>query len=193
MPIVDLHAWTMADLASLRGKLTNGVVELVPQERWHEQADGGGSTIAGLLLHLARHQDLAVNAVVRNRPPVFMEHRDALGLAAAPMGVGLAERESLEWTRHIGPDALRAYVDDVFTTTTAWLDALGSLALDVEPNTAYRLTHQGQLDPDDFPWLYSMWHGKAVWWFVQWPVLGHGHTHTGEAVSIRDRFGLSPF
>lgn len=193
MRFVDLHQWMNADLASLRGKLTNGVVEMVPHERWHEQADGGGSTIAGLLFHLARHHDLAVNAVVRNHPTLFAAHRDALGLADAPNGVGLAEREDREWTARIAAEALLSYVDDVFTTTATWLDALGTMALDVEPNTPYRLTHQGLLDPDHFPWLYSMWQGKAVWWFVQWPVLGHGHTHTGEAVSIRNRFGLSPF
>ena len=67
------------------------------------------------------------------------------------------------------------------------------LALDIEPNTDYRLTHRASLDRDDVPWLYSMWEGKALWWFVQWPVIGHGHAHTGEAISIRNRMGLSPF
>ena len=46
---------------------------------------------------------------------------------------------------------------------------------------------------DEFPWLYSMWAGKALWWFVQWPVIGHGHAHVGEAISLRNRMGLSPF
>jgi len=32
-----------------------------------------------------------------------------------------------------------------------------------------------------------------VWWFLQWPVLGHGHAHVGEAISVRNRMGLSPF
>ncbi|MCB0957816.1 MAG: DinB family protein [Ilumatobacter sp.] len=190
---MDLHGWMTADLASLRTKLYDGVMGIVPADRWHEQADGGGSTIAGLLLHLARHQDLAVNAVIRNHDPLFAAHRSALGLADAPAAVCLAEREAREWTGLADPAAVTAYVTDVFDTTTAWLDRLGSLATDIEPNTAYRLTHRGGLDPDELPWLYSMWGGKALWWFVQWPVLGHGHTHTGEAVSIRNRFGLSPF
>ena len=49
------------------------------------------------------------------------------------------------------------------------------------------------LTRDDVPWLYSMWEGKALWWLVQWPVLGHGNAHVGEGISVRNRMGLSPF
>ena len=38
-----------------------------------------------------------------------------------------------------------------------------------------------------------MWDGHTVDWFVQWPVLGHGQAHVGEAISVRNRMGLSPF
>ena len=53
---VDLMQWIEADLTAVRARLFDAVVGLVPQDRWHEQADGGGTTIAGLLLHIARHQ-----------------------------------------------------------------------------------------------------------------------------------------
>src|SRR5258706_5525792 len=49
-------------------------------QRWVEQADNGGSSIAHLLLHVARHQDLAVSTAIRNHPPLFAAHRAALGL-----------------------------------------------------------------------------------------------------------------
>jgi hypothetical protein len=32
-----------------------------------------------------------------------------------------------------------------------------------------------------------------LWWFVQWPVIGHGNAHVGEGISLRNRMGLSPF
>ena len=190
---VDLHAWMLADLASMRGKLFDSVVRLVPTSRWHDQVDDGGSTIAGLMLHLARHQDLAVNAVIRNHPPLFAEHREALGLTAFGHGVGLAESENRAATSLVEPMPLQDYVGAVFDGTAEWLGQLGSLALDIEPNTSYHLTHRADLAADEFPWLYSMWEGKALWWFVQWPVIGHGHAHVGEATSIRNRMGLSPF
>lgn len=190
---VDLHEWMIKDLAAVRSKLFDSVVRLVHADRWHEQADGGGTTLAGLLLHVARHQDLAVNAVIRNHEPIFATHREALGLADWRTSVGLAEQEDRSATALASPAALLAYATEVFDGTAEWLSPLGSMALDIEPNTAYRLTHRAGLDADELPWLYSMWEGKALWWFVQWPVIGHGHAHVGEAIGLRNRMGLSPF
>jgi hypothetical protein len=190
---VDLHQWMLSDFAAMRSKLFDSVIRLVHPDRWHEQADGAGSTLAGLLLHVARHQDLAVNAVIRNHEPLFIAHRAQLGLAELRPEVGLAEAEDRAATALVEPDALLHYLTDVFDQTRDWLEPLGSLALDIEPNTAYRLTHRGGLDADEVPWLYSGWEGKALWWLVQWPVIGHGHAHVGEAISIRNRMGLSPF
>ncbi len=190
---VDLHGWMTSDLASLRGKLFDGVVGLVPVQYWREQADGGGATLNGLLLHLARHHDLAVNAVIRDREPLFIAHRDALGLAGAPSGVGIAEAEDRSLSAAVDTAALARYLIDVFDTSAAWLDALGSLVLDSVPHSDYRLTTRAALDRDELPWLFAMWEGKPIWWLVQWPVIGHGHAHVGEATSIRNRLGFSPF
>lgn len=190
---MDLHEWTLADLASVRSKLFESVVALVPTNRWHEQADGGGTTITGLLLHVARHQDLAVNTVIRNHEPLFATHASALGLAGARPGAALPEKEDIAVTGLVGDEALLAYLTAVFDGTQHWLAELGNLALDIEPNCGYRLTHKAGLAESDFPWLYGLWGGKALWWLVQWPVIGHGHAHVGEAISIRNRMGLSPF
>ncbi|MES1170929.1 MAG: hypothetical protein ABUL56_01050 [Actinomycetota bacterium] len=190
---MDLHEWMVSDLASVRSKLFDSVIRLVPVARWHEQADGGGSTIAGLLLHVARHQDLAVNAVVRNHSPLFAEHAAALGLGGAQAGVALPEKEDPAVTSRVDDDALLAYVTAVFDGTAQWLGDLGTLALDIEPHTDYRLTNKAGLTEAEFPWLYNMWNGKTLAWFVQWPVIGHAHAHVGEAISIRNRMGLSPF
>lgn len=190
---MDLHDWMVADLAAVRSKLFETVVRLIPAPRWHEQADGGGTTIAGLLLHVARHQDLAVNTVIRNHTPLFADHAAALGLADAAPGVALPEKEDLAVTSQVPDQALLEYVTAVFDGTQQWLADLGTLALDIEPHTDYRLTNKAGLTEAEFPWLYSMWAGKALWWFVQWPVIGHAHAHVGEAISIRNRMGLSPF
>ena len=46
---------------------------------------------------------------------------------------------------------------------------------------------------DELDWLHGMWNAKPVWWLLQWPVVGHGHAHVGEAISVRNRMGLSGF
>jgi len=190
---MDLHQWIAADLAAVRGKLFDSVAALVPQERWHEQADGGGATVAGLLLHIARHQDLAVHVAVRNHEPLFAVHRHQLGLGAQPVGVGLSEAEDRAATAHIPADALLRYVEAVFDSTAAWLADLGTLVLDSVPDTGRHLTERAGITVDEFPWLHRMWGGQPIWWFVQWPVVGHANAHVGEGISIRNRMGLSPF
>jgi hypothetical protein len=190
---VDVHTWIAGDLENVREKLNDSVLRVVPMQRWVEHADDGGSSIAHLLLHVARHQDLAVTTAIRDHPPLFVEHRASLGLHGTPSSAGLPEREDPALTAMVRLDPLLSYVDAVFAATRSWLDDIGTMALDTIPNTSHRLTAKATLNVDEVAWLHRMWADKPVWWLVQWPVIGHGHAHVGEAISIRNRMGLSPF
>jgi DinB superfamily len=190
---MDLRAFLHDAHGDLCTRLFRQVIDIVPADRWHEQVDGGGSSLAWVLLHLTRHQDLAVSTAVRNHPPLYLAHRDALGLSGAPASAGIGEREDRDVSTAVAPPALRAYVEATFDATAAWLDTVALMAFDSVPDTADRLTDLAGLSADEMPWFYDMWAGKRVDWFVQWPVLGHGQNHTGEAIALRNRLGLSPF
>lgn len=190
---MDLQAWLLDTHGDLRRRLFGSVIEQVPTDRWGEQADGGGSSIAWLLLHLARHQDLALTTVIRSKPPLFLAHAAELGLADAPASSGLAEREQPDVVAAMPAAALEAYVLATFDATERWLRRLSAMALAVIPDTPRRLQSKALLDPGELDWLFGMWSGRTVEWFVQWPILGHGQGHLGEAVAVRNRLGLSPF
>jgi hypothetical protein len=190
---VNVHTWIANDLDSVQSKLAHSVLSVVPEQRWVERADDGGSSIAHLLLHLARHQDLAVTTAIRDHPPLFSAHRAALCLEDAAPFAGLPEREDTHLTRRVPLDPLVTYVETVFDATRSWLDRVGTMALDTVPDTGRRLTQLADLSVDDVDWLHRMWSDKPVSWLVQWPVIGHGHAHVGEAISVRNRMGLSPF
>lgn len=190
---MDLLTYLRADLASVRSKLSSSVIEIVPAANWAEQVDGGGSSIAHIVLHLARHQDLAVQTAILDRPPLFTEHRGALGLGRAADTAALSEREDPTITAGLDHAALLTYVDEVFDATARWLDRVGGMAMDTVPSTSRRLRVEAGLSVDEVPWLHRMWADKAVWWLAQWPVIGHGHGHVAEAISVRNRLGLSPF
>ena len=116
-----------------------------------------------------------------------------MGLRDAAPFAGLPEREDTALTASVALDPLLIYVDAVFDATRAWLAGVGTMALDTVPDTSRRLTELAGLTTDDVGWLHRMWDGKPVSWLVQWPVIGHGHAHVGEAISVRNRMGLSPF
>ncbi len=190
---MDLQAWLLDANGDLRRRLFGAVINQVPTERWSEQADGGGSSITWLLLHLARHQDLALTTVIRNKPPHYLSRAAALGLADMPTSSGLGEREQPSVTALVSPDALVDYVTATFDATERWLKKLSAMALVVVPDTPRRLQTRALLDPGELDWLFGMWSGHTVDWFIQWPVLGHAQGHLGEAIAVRNRMGLSPF
>jgi hypothetical protein len=84
-------------------------------------------------------------------------------------------------------------VSATFDATERWLHRLSAMALAVIPDTPRRLQTKALLDPGELDWLFGMWSGHTVDWFVQWPILGHGQGHLGEAIAVRNRMGLSPF
>jgi hypothetical protein len=190
---VDLRGWIAAEHASLRDRLFDGIVSRVPTDRWSEQADGGGSSIAWLLLHVARHQDLAVTTAIRDHQPLFASHRTALALDGAAAWAGLPEREDRGISLAVDPDRLVEYLAAVFDATDRWQGNVDSMALDTIPDTSERLERLAGITADDVDWLHRMWHERPVWWLVQWPVIGHGNAHVGEATSVRNRLGFSPF
>jgi hypothetical protein len=191
---IDLKGWVAADVEALRSKLFSSVVDVIPTERWHDQVDGGGSSVAHVVLHLARHQDLAITTAIRNHPPLFTEWATPLGLGAVGHidGASVSEREDRSVTAAVRCDTLVDYVQAVFEATTDWLERTGTLVLDTIPDAPRRLVQHAGLG-DDFQWLHNMWADKPVWWLLQWPVIGHGHAHVGELISLRNRLGLSPF
>ena len=190
---MNVHTWIGNDLESVHSKLSASVLSVVPRQRWVEQVDDGGSSLAHLVLHIARHHDLAVTTAIRNQPPLFAAHRAALGLADTRSSIGLPEREDPATSRALDLDALTTYLETVFDATRTWLDDVGTMALDTVPDTSRRLATKADLSVDEVDWLHRMWTDKPVWWLVQWPVIGHGHAHVGEAISVRNRMGLSPF
>ena len=189
---VDLRSWVLDDHANVMERLDRGVLSLVPPPRWTEHVDGGGSTIAWLLFHAAYHQDAAA-ALVEDRELVLGARRAALGLDALPAVAGIGEAEVPAVVDALDLTELDRYVRDVHAATARWLAVADLGRFDDVPDAASHLAHRVGIAEADAPWLHAMWTGKTVGWFVQWECIGHGHTHTGEAVSVRNRMGLSPF
>jgi hypothetical protein len=189
---MDLRAWVLADHATSLQRLERQVLALVPAERWRERADGGGNSIGWGVLHAWYHQDVAV-AVASGVDPLMTTRRGALGLAASTPFVGMGEAEVDGVADAIDPVALASYVHDVHARTDAWLRDLDLDVLDTVPAASSALSELAGIARADADWLHDMWTDKPVGWFVQWECIGHGHTHVGEMVSIRNRMGLSPF
>ncbi len=188
---MDLKAWIVSDLQSLRAKLAGGVLRLIPAERLGERVDGGGIAPTYILWHLARHHDAAVNAVLRGGGEVVEGWEERLGVDS-DLWRGLAESEDQELVEQLNSVEVGEYTLAVISSTASWLAEEGLPRLDAIPDAASALASQG-VPEDRFGWLYEMWDGKPAAWFLSWSAIGHGFNHLGELVSIRNRMGLCPF
>ena len=179
-----------------RARLANGVLGAIPAERRQELVDGGGIPPLYVLWHMTRHQDVAVNAVLRGRDELVHRWCDRIGVSS-DLWRGLAEGADLDLVEVLDPEAVGGYALEVLDSAIEWVetDPDGTLRLDrldEVPAAADALAALGT-PAEDFGWLYGMWDGKPRQWFLSWE--GHAHvvTHTGELVSLRNRMGLSPF
>ena len=189
---MDLRDWIVDEHAAVLARFEQSIVGTVPLERWTDPAGPGGSSIAFLAFHTAYHEDLAVNAVLRDRPPVLCEWRNALGLADLDPATGLAEAEPAELTAALELEPLGAYVRTVHESTVVHLATLDTATLTATADGPGALTAAGVAEAA-VPWLHRMWADKPVAWFLQWEAIGHRVNHLGEMVSVRNRLGLSPF
>ncbi len=189
---MKVRDWMLADHGDVRERFERGVAGRVPLERWKEHADGGGSSIAWLVLHHSYHQDLAIQTVVRDQPPLLHERRADLGLDSFSPTAGLSEAEDPAVVAAVDLAGLVRYATDVHDATHGWMRAVATMALDTTTEASARIERVG-VTRADVGWLHAMWDGKPVSWFARWEAIGHGHTHVGEMVSVRNRMGLSPF
>jgi hypothetical protein len=189
---MDLRSWVVADHATSLQRLERQVLDRVPADRWPERVDGGGNSIGWGVLHAWYHQDVALS-VVRGVDPIMSERRASLGLAGFAPFIGMGEAEFEGTVDAIDPVALLSYVRDVHARTAGWFDRVDLEALDVITDASHGLSELAGIARDDADWLHDMWTDKPAGWFVQWECIGHGHTHVGEMVSVRNRMGLSPF
>jgi hypothetical protein len=180
------------ELNDMTGRLRSSVLDVIPLDRHKERVDDGGSTVTSLLWHIARHQDIAMNAVVLGHEQVIEQHRGPCNSGSLSPADGLAEAESQAVTEVLDPAGVVAYYLAVCERTAEHLDAGRVGDLDRVPDSSAALTEAG-VERDVVPWLFNMWDAKPVSFHVRWEAISHGVTHTGELVSMRNRMGLSPF
>lgn len=190
--VMDLQAWVTEEHRATLERFDRSIAGVVPRDRWLDGAGDGGSSIAFLAFHTSYHEDVAVNAVLGAGDPVIAERRSWLGLDAFAPSAGLAEAEDRVLSGALDLDQLDAYVRAVHDRTAAWLASSFTSTLDRTPDSAAGLLAAG-IAESDVPWLFAMWRGQPVSWFVQWEAIGHRINHLGEMVSVRNRLGLSPF
>lgn len=165
---------------------------------WADLADGQRrcrptpehNSLAWVLWHMARCEDVAVNMVLRGTEEVL--DRDAwlnqLGITSRHIGTGATAAEVDAISQVIDLAALRAYRAAVGRETQAWVATLDFNTLDhlITPAEAQRAIAKGDFG-EHGAWVGPYW-GKLTWThatFLFWLAIEHNWYHIGEIWVIR--------
>lgn len=148
----------------------------------------GLNSIAWILWHIARFEDIAINVMIADSPQVFDEEGwiSKLGIDRRDGGTGMTFEEVTALSRAIDLPALLAYRVAVGRRTRELAQELRSEVLDrpAEPAHLKAAAAQGAFAPAG-QWVVKFWEGKTNGWFLAWLGAGHSYMHLGHARWVR--------
>lgn len=154
----------------------------------------GINTIAWLLWHAARVEDVGVNGLVADRAQVLDAGGwlDRMRLGRRDVGTGMNADEVDELSARIDLDGLRGYWDAITRATLEVVEGLRGLSIDdVVPAERVRrvAVEQGAVAPGA-AWLTEFWaKGRTrAWVLAQTPLL-HVYGHYFEARAVKGLWG----
>ena len=170
------------------GGLSDAFVRARPQP--------GVNSIAWLLWHMARTEDVGANRLVASQPQVLDqgEWQARLRVARRDIGTSMTDDEVAELSDTMDLVALRSYWDAVGRRTTEVVQSLRPADFD-EPVADARVQRvfvdEGAFAPAA-SWVFEsrMYHGKSKGFFLAHWALTHNYVHFGEAGVVRSLLGI---
>ncbi|MFN0090270.1 MAG: DinB family protein [Acidimicrobiales bacterium] len=145
------------------------------------------NSIAWLLWHMARSEDVAVNAVICDADQVLdAAWRRDLRVDRVDIGTGMTADEVAAMSAAVDVDALIAYRLAVARQTRVAMAEFDDERLAVPAMAASQVEHlrdMGVFGPHAGH-IPGFWSTKPLIWFL-WLPTGHCYAHLGEAVTVR--------
>jgi hypothetical protein len=178
----------------LHARMTDDLLAGLDDERLRRRPHPAVNTIAWLLWHMARGEDIAVNRFVADRAQVLDEAgwRDRLAVDRRDLGTGMDDGEVDDLSARIDLDALRGYWAAVGRRTLDVVTTLGAPDLDgaVTAEHARRVTVDEGAAGGRAPWLADGWAGRPRGWFLNQLALVHPYGHLYEGRVVKGLWGL---
>ena len=144
----------------------------------------GVNTVAWLVWHSARIEDVGVNRFVVDRPQVLQAWSDRLGVGRRDVGTGMTDAEVDALSAAIDLTALRGYWDAVTDGTTAVVATLRGTDIDTvaDPDHVRKVCAGEGIVTPGIEWLTEFWakDRKRSWLLAQMALL-HPYAHYYEA------------
>jgi hypothetical protein len=157
-------------------------------EEIRSRPDGEPNSIAWLLWHCTRIEDVTTNLLIADRPQVWEREGwlTRLRMHAQDVGTGMGDAEVDQVTAEIDLAALRAYRQSVGRSTRQIFQSLPPerLYLPVDPKGIDQLRAAGVLG-EGAQHLADIWGSWKLGDLVRQPAIRHSFIHLGEAYDIK--------
>ena len=150
------------------------------------------NSIAWILFHIARAEDIFLNPVLAGRPQVFDDGwAKKLNVTRRDFGIGMTSAEVTELTRQIDVGALKAYRDAVGTRTREVVSGFKPQDFDgvSTPEAVQQAAAQGAFGSRAEA-LVKAFSGRPRSALLSGLALFHCSGHLGEAVTVRSAGGF---
>ncbi len=176
-----------AQLHASNGLVRNALVGL-SDEQWRLKPGQGTNSVAWLLLHMARIEDVTFNLLVMEKAQVFEGWFEQLGFDRRDVGTGMSDEEVLELSKTMHLPTLRAYWDAVGKTTQDLARILHPAELKErpDPRSIQQLFEVGAITPR-LTELAQWWGQQTKGVLLFQPVSRHVFQHLQEIRQVRER------
>jgi hypothetical protein len=154
----------------------------------------GHNSLAWLLWHSARWEDVIINTWIGDRPQVFDTNprTQDLGVATRHVGTAMTADDVTALSDRIDLAALHAYRAATTAATAGLVGALTATDLDTEI-TVERLAAaapDGAYHNPQAAWMDEFWTGHPIAWFLAFLNLHTAEHLLGEALAVRSQLGI---
>jgi hypothetical protein len=175
---------------SMTDQLLEGLTDAQLRARPH-----GVNSIAWLLWHIARCEDVGVNRLVADRPQLIDEEPWLARLNAPrrDIGTGMTSDEVTDLSGRIDLTALRAYWDALYRRTLAIVRDLpaDALAEPIDRDYMRRMIAEEAVLGPRAGWVEAMWAARPNrGWFLAQLALAHHYGHLYEGNVTRGLLGF---
>jgi len=182
---MDAITFFLSRYGDLHTGLVDGLLAKLPEAHLRTRPHPGVNTVAWLLWHSARIEDVAVNRFLADRPQVLDDGWfERLAVARRDVGTGMSDAEVDELSARIDLQALRGYWDATSVRTLAVVETLrgSDLEATVPGERVRSVVRSENAVAPGVEWLTEFWAGgRTRAWILAQTALLHPYGHYYEA------------
>jgi hypothetical protein len=190
---MDLRDWIAQQHFIAHKIVDDEIVGLATHEAMKARPMSEGNSIAWVLWHATRCEDLVVNTICRRVPQILVseEWDSKAGLSDRRMGTGNSDAEVTGFSESVDIADPLHYRTSVRKATTVFISSLDLELLDEKPPLGAILASIDPMWPEAAEWVRAMWSPWPISIFLNFTALGHTYIHVGEMQSIRTALGIA--